>query len=106
MYWKNPVRAWRETKKRYRWLRKRGKLVSWTRIETAAETFSWQKRYYVGIVDFGQGKMGVGQLVGVEGGGLKKGVRVEGVLRKLYETSATGVIVYGCKFKPVEGENV
>lgn len=100
MYWKNPVKSWREKSQRYRWLKKKGELVSWTRIVNPPSGFTHQKSYVVGMVDFGEAGRVTGQLVGeVDEEKLQKGLKVEGVLRRLYEDGEAGVITYGVKFK-------
>ena len=98
MYWKNPVKIWRETGKRYRFLGKIGVLVSWTKIGNPPVSFAKQRNYFVGLVDFGKEGRFIAQLVGVNGEP-RKGAKVEGVLRRLYEDGEDGVICYGTKFQ-------
>lgn len=106
MYWKNAVRSWREQERRYRYLGKVGRLVSWTRVHTAPESFGGRCGYVVGIVEMKNGERAMGEVVGVsqyhgDTVSLRVGERVEGVLRRLYEDGKDGVISYGTKFRKI-----
>lgn len=101
MYWKNPVRSWRKQQDRYQYLNQEGRLVSWTRIHTPPVSFVQQTNYIVGIIKLKSGKQVTAQLVEIDQSQLKKGLKVKGILRKLYEDGEAGVITYGVKFKPL-----
>lgn len=102
MFWKNPIQSWRRQRQRYQWLGVAGKLVSWTRIDAPPLSFGSNSGYFVGIIDCGAKGTTVAQLVGTsDPKKLKPGVKLTGVLRRLYEDGQDGVITYGVKFKVV-----
>lgn len=102
MYWKNPVRSWRRQPNRYEYLNQTGKLISWTEISAPPVSFQWQQTYLVGLIKLDSGETTVHQLVEVSRDQLKMGMKLKGVLRKLYEDGPEGVITYGVKFKPIK----
>lgn len=98
----SPVKIWREAKKRYQYLGKIGRLVSFTKIRQGPTGFEKNAPYWVGIVEFGNGEKITGQIKsGAKSGKLKTGMKVVGVLRKLKEGEEKGVIEYGVKFKVI-----
>lgn len=97
----SPVKIWREAKKRYQYLGKTGRLVSFTKVRHGPAGFEKNSPYWVGIVKLRNSKKVPGQIVGVKTGRLVPGMKVKGILRRLRTGGSTGVIEYGVKFKAV-----
>lgn len=91
----SPAKNWREKEKRYRYLGKRGKLISATRIVEGMGELP----YFVGMVEMNNGEKVMGKLVGYGEQKLRAGERVVGVLRKLDEGGKQGIIEYGVKYQ-------
>lgn len=98
----SPVKVWREARKRYQHLGKIGRLISFTNIRQGPAGFEKNTPYWVGIVEFRNGKRATGQIkLKTKNGRLKTGMKVVGVLRRLKDEEEEGVIEYGVKFKVV-----
>ena len=78
----------------------KGKIVAFTQIHSAAESFSGLAPFCVGIIDLEEGARVTGQIADAKYGDLKQGMEVEAVMRKLYKSGRKGVIHYGTKFFP------
>ena len=92
-----PVVYWRRKKTAFLFLNKIGKLVSFTKINNPPQGFG-KHPYWVGIIEFEDGKRKAGQLV-LEGKMPKVGEMVKGIARKIKKTDSQEVINYGVKFK-------
>ena len=86
---KSTVKIWRDKEKRYRYLEKIGKIVSFTKIIDG--------NYFAGIIEMKNKKRTAGELVDMKE--VKMGEKVEGVLRRLGKSEKNKVIEYGVKWK-------
>ena len=93
---RSPVKLWRESQERYRYLEEEGNVVSFTRIMEGVEGFGGRP-YWVVLVELGRGQRTVGQWV--EEKEPKTGDKVIGVIRRLREPGEQEVIEYGVKWK-------
>ena len=100
---KSPVKLWRRQKLIRKYLGKRGKIVSFTRIFAPSQTFKKQAPFYVAIVELEGGERLVGQVVEAEEG-LKIGDKVVAVIRRLWEGQGKEVLPYTLKFIPRQSE--
>lgn len=96
-----PVKLWRRQKKTAALIGKIGVILQWTIIRTPPRTFVQEAPYPVVIVQLGNGKKMIGQLVDFEQEDLIKGRKVVAVLRKLFPETPESVIAYVIKFKPL-----
>ena len=97
-----PVQLTRTIRDRYQFLGKVGRVVSFTLIRVAPEQLKRRTPYVVAIVDFGTQRATM-TLADVRKDEVFMGMKVVGVLRRLYEPSKEGVIPYGVKCVPLEG---
>ena len=102
----SPVQIWREHKKLYTFLGKKGRLIVWTKILVAPSGFEHQAPYLTGIVELdpstgsGQVRMPV-QIVDADENKLKPNQKVVVVIRKIGKAKSEDVIEYGVKVKPI-----
>ena len=99
----SPVRVWRRNCLRREGLGKKGRLEGFTVVRVAPEGLGTAVPYVLGIVRVGSKQLMV-QVVGVEEDELRVGMELVGVLRRMVEVDADGVILYGVKFARVRGE--
>lgn len=88
---------------------KRGKLITWSEVTNAPESFTGQAPYIVGLVDCAAWGKKMAQLVGVKASDLKIGQRFIGVWRRLRVDGDEGLIEYGVKFRALpngQGKNI
>lgn len=78
----------------------KGKIVSFTQINSGPEVFETQAPYCVAIIDLEEGARLSAQVVDCKYEELKIGTEVEAVFRKFYKSGEKGVIHYGTKFIP------
>src|SRR3989304_10487915 len=97
-----PAQLARSFDSRYRFLGKEGKVVSFSLIRVAPERLRQLVPYVVAIVDFGSAQATL-SLADVRDDEVFVGMKVVGVLRRLYEPSKEGVIPYGVKGATLEG---
>lgn len=97
----SPIKIWRRQKEIRKILGKKGKVLVWTKIYTAASDFKKYAPYPVVLVELENKEKIYGQLVDYKNEDLKIGIEVISVLRKVREPSLEGVIAYGVKFKPL-----
>lgn len=97
----SPASIWREHKKLHSYLGKRGKLLVWTKILVAPSGFEHQVPYFVGIVQFTDGKKMPLQIIDADEKSLPAGRQVEIVIRKIGKAKSEDVIEYGIKVKPI-----
>ncbi len=74
-----------------------GTLLSFTQVTTPPADFKHMAPYCIGLIQLDQGPRIVAQLADVTLDALSIGMRVKGVLRKLY-AHKQGIIYYGIKF--------
>ncbi len=77
-----------------------GEVLSYTVVHEAAEGFEMQVPYVVALVKTDEGPVLTGQVVDLDPGRIRIGLRVHATFRKLREEGAAGVIHYGYKFAP------
>ncbi len=78
----------------------KGKIVSFTKINSGPEVYAEYAPYCVGIIDLEEGARMTGQIVDTKYEDLKIGQEVEAVFRKFYKSGEKGIIHYGTKFIP------
>ena len=79
-----------------------GEVISFTVVHDAAEGFDMQVPYALGLVRTPEGPVLTGQIVDIEPGDVRIGLKVRATFRKLREEGASGVIHYGYKFTPLD----
>jgi uncharacterized protein len=77
-----------------------GEVFSYTVVHEPAEGFEMQVPYVVALVRTDEGPILTGQVVDLDPGRIRIGLRVRATFRKLREEGAAGVIHYGYKFAP------
>lgn len=97
----SPVKIWRRQKEIRKILGKKGKILTWTKIQAPGSDFKKYAPYPVVLVKLENKEKAYGQLVDWEKEDLKIGKKVVSVLRKVREPSKEGIIAYGVKFKPL-----
>jgi len=80
-----------------------GTLIEYTVLYQVPSRFQESSPLVVGLVRLDEGFSMYGHLVDVDPKDLRKGLRVEAVLRRLRADGSSGVITYGLKFRPVIG---
>ena len=78
-----------------------GEVVTYTVVHDAAEGFEMQVPYALAIVRTTEGPQLTGQIVDVDPGEVRIGLKVRATFRKLREEGKAGVIHYGYKFVPL-----
>ncbi len=81
-------------------LPQQGRLISWTIEYTVPAGYRGKAPIIIGLVELDNGVKVLAEITDVKPEELVYGMRVECVLRKLYEDGDEGVIVYGIKFVP------
>lgn len=97
-----PVKLWRRQKNTATLIGIRGKILLWTIIRVPTKTFANEAPYPVVIVELENKEKMVGQLVDWENKDLKKGQKVNAVLRRSFTGDSESVIAYCLKFRPHE----
>lgn len=97
----SPVKVWRKQKEVNRWLGKRGKIISFSKIHVPPMGFGNQAPYYIALIKFADGTSKMGQMVEITDSEMKTGLEVEGIIRRVREVDEEGVIPYGIKYKPL-----
>lgn len=86
-----------------RTLRGSGTIVTYTRVCAGVpEFFEDQTPYILAIVKLDEGPKVISQIVDCDYGEIQIGLRVEAVVRKLFEDGESGIVFYGYKFKPLQ----
>jgi len=84
-------------------LPRQGRLLSYTAVYSVEEGSREESPVYVGLVDLGVARV-VAELTDVsDPSQLRPGAAVEAVFRRIGEEGDEGVVVYGVKFRPVQG---
>ena len=86
---------------RYQFLGKIGKVVSYTSIAVGPDGLGRRAPYLVAIVDFGKERATL-PLVNTSADEVQTGMRVVGVLRRMFEPTEDGIITYGTKCTPIK----
>jgi len=76
----------------------KGKIVAFTQIHAAPESFANKAPYCIAVIDLVEGARIEAQVVDCEYEDLKIGAEVEAVFRKFYSSGEKGIIHYGTKF--------
>ncbi len=79
-----------------------GEILSFTIVHEAAEGFEMQVPYVLALVKTDEGPVLTGQVVDLDPGEVRIGLRVHATFRKLREEGKAGVIHYGYKFAPTD----
>lgn len=101
----NPVKIWRNQGKIRDLLGLTGEIVTWTFVRLPPSGFSSIAPYPVALVSLTNGKRITVQLVDWLEDDVKKGRKVEMVIRRVREATTDGVIPYGIKARPRHQEN-
>jgi uncharacterized protein len=78
-------------------LQDEGKLLTYTIIRVAAEKFSQETPFAVGIVELNDGVRVTCQIADAEEGDIQIGQRIKLVFRKIQEDGKAGILCYGYK---------
>ena len=78
----------------------KGEVYSFSVVHDAPAQFLNQRPYVVALIKLDEGVMLTAQIIDVEPGDVRIGMRVWASFRKLGEEGAGGVIHYGYKFHP------
>lgn len=97
----SPVKIWRRQKEIRNFLGKKGNILIWTIIYVAGSEFKKFAPYPVAIVKLENGEKLTAPIVDYEKEDLKTGRKVKVILRKVRESGAEDVLVYGIKLKPI-----
>lgn len=103
----SPVEIWRRHKSLNKFLNKKGKVLSWTKIMVAPLGFEHMAPYFVGIVELdpstgsGQGEKVTVQIVDCEEDQIKTNLEVVTIVRKGEKPESDEVIEYSIKVKPL-----
>lgn len=81
----------------------KGEIYSYTIVTDAPEGFEEQAPYILALIQLDEGALVTAQLTDLptQTGPVEIGQRVEMVTRKLRTEGASGMIIYGYKFRPV-----
>ena len=82
-------------------LSEKGSVVSWTTIRNPPKDYEKYAPYVVALIQLDDGVRILSQVVDVEPEEMKTGMRVEAAFRRVREDGSSGIIEYGCKFRPV-----
>ena len=97
----SPVKIWRRQKEIRNLLGKKGRILTWTVIHVAGSEFKKFAPYPVAIIKLESGEKITAPIVDCEKDDLRIGTKVKVVLRKVRESGAEDVLVYGIKLKPI-----
>lgn len=81
----------------------KGEIYSFTVLRQAPTGFEWAAPYPVALVRLVEGPLITAQLTDCAEADLQIGLPVEMVTRRLKDTGADGLMVYGYKFRPLLG---
>ena len=96
---KSPIAIWRTKQENSRFLGKKGKIVSFSKVFNPPEGFGKQP-FYSAVVELQPGKRKTGQLV-LEGKKPRIGAKVIAVIRRISQPNLEEIIDYGIKFKVI-----
>lgn len=92
----SPAKLARTTQERYRFLGKVGRVESFSSVSIGPEGLDRRIPYLVAVVDFGK-ERAILQLADLKTGDVKVGMKVIGVMRRLFEPGEKELIAYGVK---------
>lgn len=81
-------------------LPRKGKIVAFSIVRQAPDTFKKYEPYPIALVELDNGKLILSQITDIMVNEIKEGIEVEATFRILYEYGRSGHIVYGTKFRP------
>lgn len=84
------------------WFKGTGKVISFTKVHVPPAHLEKQIPYTIGIIELDEGVRLTAQIVDHED--LKAGTPVEACLRRIFADGKSGIINYGIKFRPVDGQ--
>lgn len=103
------VEVWRKHKNLNKYLNRKGKVLTWTKIYVAPEGFEHQVPYFVGIIELNPSTGAQGrreklplQIVDCSDEQIKTGMEVLTVIRRGEKVNAEEVIEYSIKAKPFD----
>jgi len=96
----SPIRAWRQQKFRTKGWGESGTLLSWSVVANGPVGMNGRSPYIVGLIELNDRSRVVAQVVDVSPEDLTFGLKVKGVLRRLFDVEEDQIIVYGVKFTP------
>lgn len=99
-----PARLWRNNHARREGLGEVGEVVSYSVIHQGLTHLNEHTPYVVALVRLTNKTM-MSQMVDVVLSEIRIGMKVRGVLRKMFEVDADALHVYGVKFSPLDEEN-
>lgn len=78
-----------------------GTVYSYTTIYQAPDRFDHIAPYSVGLIDLEEGVRITAQFTDIPSNEIEIGMKVEMVIRQIYEDGPKGPILYGYKFRPI-----
>jgi uncharacterized OB-fold protein len=99
----DPAVVWRNNEWRRRHLGSTGTVVTYSRVIQAPEQLMQRTPYVVALVQVDT-EIVPAQLVDCDEEDLTIGMKVKGVLRKMFDVDAEALQVYGVKFAPLREE--
>ncbi len=91
------ARVWRYNDIRKKYLGEIGTIVSYSLVHVAPIGLVGRTPYVVAVIRIGS-ECVVGQVVDYDLDSIKTGMKVVGVIRRLFDVSKDGVLLYGVKF--------
>lgn len=79
---------------------RKGKIIEYTSVMSAPTNFKIQQPYFVALIELENGERVTAQVIDCEN--ISEGMKVEGVLRKLFSEGQEGLIHYGVKFRLIK----
>jgi uncharacterized OB-fold protein len=79
----------------------KGKVYSYTIVRAPPEGFKEFAPYIIAIVELEEGAKVLSQVVDCDPNDVKIGMQVKSCFRRIRSENATGLVLYGFKFKPV-----
>lgn len=82
----------------------KGEIVSFTHVRVPQEGFEDESPYTLGIIELEEGPRVVGQIRTSKDHEIEIGEKVEATFRHIGEDGERGIIHYGYKFRPIDGD--
>lgn len=95
-----PATLWRRNNERKRYLARKGVIVCFSVVRQAPLQLEKRVPYVVALVEMRKERT-IAQVVDCELEDLHIGMKVVGVMRKLFDVDNAGLHVYGVKFSPM-----
>ncbi len=93
----SPATLWRRNEKRRKYLGVMGEVVAFSQVFGGPPQLSKRTPYVVAMVEV-ENERFMTQLSGVSFEKVEKGMKVKGVLRRMFDVDDDALIVYGVKF--------